>query len=91
MQLCVAGLTNDGIAHKLGLSVGTVNTYWLRIKLKVGGSSRTDTIVKIINERAENALRMENSNRQAVLDLVAKPASGTDNLRFVTALLYPAR
>ena len=39
VQLCVEGLTNDGIANRLGLSVGTVNTYWLRIELK-GGDRR---------------------------------------------------
>ena len=34
IQLCVEGLTNGGIASRLGLSVGTANTEWLRIELK---------------------------------------------------------
>jgi DNA-binding CsgD family transcriptional regulator len=63
VALCIQGLTNEAIALKLGLSVGTVNTYWLRIKLKVGGSSRTDTVVKVIKERAERALREANVER----------------------------
>ena len=57
LELCVQGLTNDAIAHRLGISVGTVNTYWLRIRMKVGGSGRTDTVVRIIKDRAEKALR----------------------------------
>ncbi len=55
IELCVQGLTNDAIAHQLGLSVGTVNTYWLRIRLKVGGNGRTDTVVRVIKNRAEKA------------------------------------
>ncbi len=54
--LCVEGLTNEAIAQRLGLSLGTVNTYWVRIKLKVGGQGKTDTVVRIIKERAERAL-----------------------------------
>lgn len=70
VELCVEGLTNEAIANRLGLSVGTVNTYWLRIKLKVGGSGRTDTVVKIIKERAERALREENVERKGLADIV---------------------
>ncbi|MEX2244727.1 MAG: helix-turn-helix transcriptional regulator [Fimbriimonadaceae bacterium] len=31
-DLAIRGLTNDAIALQLDLSVGTVNTYWLRIR-----------------------------------------------------------
>src|SRR5512140_2785578 len=70
VALCVEGLTNDGIADRLGLSVGTVNTYWLRIKLKVGGLGRTDTVVRVIKERAERALRDANVERKGLMDMV---------------------
>ncbi len=59
VELCCEGLTNDAIAYKLGLSVGTVNTYWLRIKLKMGGFGRTDTVVKVVKERADRVLEEE--------------------------------
>src|ERR1019366_6069457 len=61
VELCVRGLTNDAIAQRMGLSVGTVNTYWLRIRLKVGGVARTDTVVRVIKERAERALGAANA------------------------------
>jgi DNA-binding CsgD family transcriptional regulator len=59
VELCCEGLTNDAIAYRLGLSVGTVNTYWLRIKLKTGGFGRTDAVVKVVKEQAEQALEAE--------------------------------
>lgn len=61
VKLCVDGLTNEAIAHKLQISLGTVNTYWVRLKHKVGGMGRTDTVVKVILQRAENALRQANT------------------------------
>jgi DNA-binding CsgD family transcriptional regulator len=90
VELCVDGLTNDAIANELGLSVGTVNTYWLRIKLKVGGAGRTDTVVKIIKERAELALRDANSERKELTEIVAEKERGVLELRAALALLHLA-
>ena len=90
VELCVEGLTNEAIAHRLGLSVGTVNTYWLRIKLKVGGSGRTDTVVKVIRDRAEKALREANSERQQIADMIADKEQGYLELRAALALLHLA-
>jgi DNA-binding CsgD family transcriptional regulator len=90
IELCVEGLTNDAIAHRLGLSVGTVNTYWLRIKLKVGGSGRTDTVVKVIKERAEKALREANIERTGITEIIAEKERGVLELRAALALLQLA-
>src|SRR5208282_3610299 len=87
VELCVEGLTNDAIANRLNLSVGTVNTYWLRIKLKVGGSGRTDTVVKVIKERAERALRDSNVERTGLAEIVAEKERGVLELRAALALL----
>ncbi|MEQ1823826.1 MAG: LuxR C-terminal-related transcriptional regulator [Fimbriimonadaceae bacterium] len=90
VQLCVDGLTNDAIAHRLNLSVGTVNTYWLRIKLKVGGSGRTDTVARIIKERAEVALRAANVEHETLVELLAAKERGAMELRASLALLHLA-
>ncbi len=71
VELAIAGLTNEGIAHKLDLSIGTVNTYWLRIRLKVGGLGRTDSVAIVIRERAEAALRAANLVKTDLAELVA--------------------
>ena len=90
VQLCVEGLTNDAIAHRLDISVGTVNTYWLRIRLKVGGSGRTDTVVRIIKERAEKALRDANVERTSLLEMVAEREHHVVELRAALALFHLA-
>jgi DNA-binding CsgD family transcriptional regulator len=87
IELCVEGLTNDAIATKLGLSVGTVNTYWLRIRLKVGGSGRTDTVARVIKERAERALRESNVERQELTEIISHQEHGLVDLRAALALL----
>lgn len=90
VELCVQGLTNEAIAHNLGISVGTVNTYWLRIKLKVGGLGRTDTVVRVIKERAERALRDANVEREDVAKMIAVHEQGAVDLRAALALLHLA-
>jgi len=90
VELCVEGLTNDAIAQKLNLSLGTVNTYWLRIKLKVGGQGRTGTVVKIIKDRAEKALRESNVERKDLVALVEDRERGVLELRAALALLHLA-
>lgn len=90
VQLCVEGLTNEGIASQLGISLGTFNTYWLRIKLKVGGSGRTDTVVKVIKDRAERTLREANVERMNITKLIADKEHGFVELRAALALLQLA-
>jgi DNA-binding CsgD family transcriptional regulator len=88
--LCVEGFTNEAIATRLGLSLGTVNTYWLRIRFKVGGNGRTDTVARIIKERAERALRDSNVERQDLTNLIAAQERGLVDLRAALALLHLA-
>jgi DNA-binding CsgD family transcriptional regulator len=90
VELCVEGLTNDAIARRLGLSVGTINTYWLRIKLKVGGSGKTDTVVRVIRERAERALREANVERTELGHIVEEKQRDVLELRAALALLQLA-
>ena len=90
VELCVEGLTNDAIAHRLEISVGTVNTYWLRIRLKVGGAGRTDTVVRIIKDRAEKALRDANVERRSLLEMVAEREHHVVELRAALALFHLA-
>lgn len=90
VQLCMEGLTNEAIAHRLNISVGTVNTYWLRIKLKVGGSGRTDTVVRIIREKAERALRDANVERSELTSIIAEKERSVVDLRAALALFHLA-
>lgn len=90
IELAIQGHTNEGIAIQLGLSVGTVNTYWLRIRLKVGGFGRTDTVVKVmkkvIQERAEEALKEAKVDCQKILEFIFREPAFSVR----TATLAPA-
>lgn len=87
VELAIQGLTNEGIAHKLELSVGTINTYWLRIRLKVGGVGRTDSVARVITDRADRALRAANVDRDNLADHIAKREVSIVELRASNALL----
>lgn len=98
VELSAEGLTNEAIAYHLGLSIGTVNTYWLRIKLKTGGLGRTDTVVRIFDKRFQLALQEEQVDweglaailkKREVLDVVAEKARGFE-LRSSLAMLQLA-
>ena len=77
VALCVEGLNNEEIADHLGLSVGTINSYWMRIKLKVGGSGRTDTVVRIVKDKIERDLRDCNEEREFLAKTVAAHEQNT--------------
>src|SRR5579862_2210710 len=51
LDLAIAGLTDQQIGLKLRISASTVNTYWARIRVKLGSKSRTELVA--------NALRLE--------------------------------
>ncbi len=98
VELAAEGLTNDAIANQLGLSIGTVNTYWLRIKLKTGGQGRTDTVLGIFKKRHELALKQERVDwaalssileKREILDVIAEKARGVE-LRTRLAMLQLA-
>jgi DNA-binding CsgD family transcriptional regulator len=90
VELAIQGLTNEGIAVKLDLSVGTVNTYWLRIRLKVGGIGRTDSVARVIKERAEKALAASNVDRESLVELIADRDLSLLEVRASLALLQLA-
>jgi hypothetical protein len=90
VELCVEGLTNEQIAHRLNLSIGTVNTYWLRIKLKVGGLGKTDTVVKVIQERADQALADANLGQMHLAEMIAESEKKLLEYRAALALLQLA-
>lgn len=85
--LCIEGLTNEAIAQRLGLAMGTLNTYWVRIKLKVGGQGRTDTVARIIREQAERALMEADLEKARLAEAAADKEVCEDDYRTALALL----
>lgn len=90
VALAVEGHTNMGIAHKLGLSLSTVNTYWVRIRMKVQGDSRTAVVARLIRQKAEQALRESNVEREVLTQEIARKESALLDLHAALSLLQLA-
>lgn len=56
VQLAAEGHTDGSIAHELGISEATVNTYWSRVRIKVGPYSRPELISKIIHRELDGII-----------------------------------
>lgn len=66
IALAGQGLTDTAIANKLGISEATVNTYWGRIRVKLGPHNRTELVALALKEEYEKKLR-ETSDYSLIL------------------------
>jgi len=73
--LASKGLTDTAIAHKLGISLATVGTYWGRVRVKFGPLNRTELVAVFLREHSAaivEALKAENLILQKQLDEKAR-------------------
>lgn len=69
VDLASAGLTDHAIQSELSISVGTLNTYWGRIRFKLGGLSRVEIATHLT---AAKAARQIETLRQENAELIGK-------------------
>lgn len=70
LDLASEGCTDNAISHRLGISLATVNTYWGRIRIKLGPLNRTELVAVYIQEQATKTLdEMRNRNKELVSEL----------------------
>jgi PAS domain S-box-containing protein len=58
LELSCDGYTDCGIANKLSISKGTVNTYWGRIRAKLGSRSRPELIALWIRDKMQSQITL---------------------------------
>jgi len=63
LSLAIDGLTDQQIGNRLNITASTVNSYWVRIRGKLGHLSRTELVSKIVQQRAA----IDKSNLEARL------------------------
>lgn len=71
MALAAQGLTDHAIAHRIGISPGTVASYWVRLRGKLGSHSRTELVAMCMRRESEallRELRAQNQRLMAQLD-----------------------
>lgn len=67
LALAAQGLTDKAIAARLGISYGTVNTHWSRIRPKLSVGSRSEAVFVQATRLAEGALQ-QLSEQNALLE-----------------------
>lgn len=66
LDLAIEGLTDFQIALKLGIRPSTVNSYWVRIRTKLGSLSRTELVALALKEEASARLQADQQTIQAL-------------------------
>ena len=70
LLLAADGQTDNAIAKKLGISVATVNSYWVRVRSKLGAQSRTEAVAMALRSQAEeNFRRLQAENERLTEEL----------------------
>ncbi|MCW5943120.1 MAG: PAS domain S-box protein [Fimbriimonadaceae bacterium] len=76
MALAALGLTDLAIAKELGIRMPTVNTYWARVRSKVGHHNRAELVAGYVREKSDEELRV----LRETCDRLAEEVAGRDTL-----------
>src|SRR5579871_1864366 len=71
LVLAMNGLTDQGIANKLGISAATIGTYWGRVRIKFGPLSRPELVARFVQgemTRSSAALAASEARFRALLE-----------------------
>src|SRR5690348_12107867 len=74
LLLSTKGFTDKEIARKLDLSIATVNTYWVRIRTKLGGANRAELVASALHKNAEETLTAKELENQRLISEVVRRA-----------------
>ncbi|MBS1703745.1 MAG: PAS domain S-box protein [Armatimonadetes bacterium] len=87
LVLAAKGLTDAGIAQKLGISVATVGTYWGRIRGKSGQHSRTELVANFMRDKASHSLDELRRENERLTQELAQKAKVADTAKATLDLL----
>ena len=81
VALAVNGLTDRAIQNQLEIRPGSLNTYWARIRKKLGGVSRIELATRITAERAGRQIQVLRAKNAELLNSINSPNGRSDSLR----------
>lgn len=87
LELAAEGKTDKEIAKDLGISAETVATYWRRILLRTGASSRTEVVAREFQRRAQAAIAEERSRHEELETEIASRRQIEQQLRSMVTRL----
>ncbi len=76
--LASKGLTDTAIAHRLGISLATVGTYWGRVRIKFGPLNRTELVALFLQEHATLILESLKQENQGLLDQIEEQSRNVE-------------
>ena len=79
--LASKGLTDTAIAHKLGISLATVGTYWGRVRIKFGPLNRTELVAVFLQEQAATVVEGLRAENHALLEALNEKAKTEEMLK----------
>ncbi len=79
--LASKGFTDTAIAHKLGISLATVGTYWGRVRIKFGPLNRTELVAVFLQEQAATVVEGLRAENQALLSALNEKARTEEMLK----------
>ncbi len=82
LEGAINGLTDQQIGNAINISASTVNSYWVRIRGKLGHLSRTEFVSRILQQRAlkeNDALRSRIAELEAELLRAQKGTWNSEN------------
>lgn len=53
LSYAAQGYTDEMVSHELGIKRGTVNSYWIRIRGKLGNLSRSELVARFVQQNAD--------------------------------------
>lgn len=83
LKLAASGRTDEQIAQELGVSTSTVNSYWGRVRGKMGSGSRTELVGAMLRhdfQEALDLLRQENQRLRQEYDELLAQSEDTERL-----------
>lgn len=87
IEFAAQGLTDQMIALKLGISLATVSTYWVRIRTKLGSLTRAELVAHYVAEQGERDLETLRSQNEHLQSQLQAHAASHD---FITAMVQQA-
>lgn len=79
--MAAQGFTDQGIAHKLGISLATVGTYWGRVRIKFGPLNRTELVAIYLREESTAVISQLKQSNTELLSKVDEYAKSEEQLR----------
>lgn len=81
LEMATEGLTDHGIAHALGISFGTVGTYWGRVRMKLGPYNRTELVAIFLRDQSRAELEKLKVDNEALVQALRQRAQALEKIQ----------